>query len=70
VTKHALAKKLAHYHDPKYAARIWAGDPVLKARGAKRHRKTWLAKQHRKAIEIALATKRNREARRCRTTRS
>lgn len=63
MTKHALTKTLARYRSPQYAARPWAGDPVLKARGAKRHRKTWLAKKHRKAIQIALATRLNRTAR-------
>lgn len=57
MTKHALAKRLAHL--TALADRPILFDPGLKARGAKRRRKAWLAKRHKKAIAIALAVKRN-----------
>lgn len=61
MTKHALAKKVAAFRHPAYLLG-WRGDPDLRIKGARRHRKTWLAKRHRTAIKIALAVKANKSA--------
>lgn len=60
MTKHQLAEKVARLRSPAYMTWSWRGDPDMRVRGARRHRKTWLAKKHRKAVKIALAVKANK----------
>ncbi len=63
MTKHALAKALANYARPDYYSGVYGADPTLKVRAAKRRRRAWLAKRHKRAIALALVLKAKEQAR-------